>query len=339
MRILFITTGDRFNPSTRLRVYQYLNLFQEEGFETQVVQWPKSRSSRMRILPFIVWRMYESDVIFVQRVVFGRLFLDTFLSTLELFAKPLFFDFDDAIYAIPSSQIEVSDGLVCSPRKPLLDKILPQAKVVLAGNSHLADYAQRRNPNVEVLPTVLDVPLLPTKDHINRKGVVIGWIGTPDNFFYLQTIRPALERLCEKYGSRIILRVISSKRFVLDSAPVENVTWGLDKEIEQVLSLDVGIMPLTTDEWARGKSGFKAIFYQSLGIPAVVTPTEVVQNGRTGFYASTIEEWIDKISLLVDDISLRKAFGLSARNFMERKYSLEHNFRRLLTLLSTTVYR
>ncbi len=77
--------------------------------------------------------------------------------------------------------------------------------------------------------------------------------------------------------------------------------------------MDVGIMPLFDDPWARGKCAMKAIQYMGVGLPAVVSPVganrDVVQDGVSGFHAATEEEWVRALERLLDDGDLRHSHG------------------------------
>jgi len=46
------------------------------------------------------------------------------------------------------------------------------------------------------------------------------------------------------------------------------------------------------------------------GVPCIASPVgmnkKIVEDGMNGFLASSEEEWIEKISLLIDDADLRK---------------------------------
>jgi len=81
------------------------------------------------------------------------------------------------------------------------------------------------------------------------------------------------------------------------------------------------------NEWIKGKTGFKTIQYMSVGIPCVVSSLgsnrEIVKNGVNGFLATSDEEWIEKISLLIEKPVLRKIMGTCARKTVEEKFSLE----------------
>jgi len=65
------------------------------------------------------------------------------------------------------------------------------------------------------------------------------------------------------------------------------LSWSKNREIEDLLQFDIGIMPLSDDVWTRGKGGFKALQYMALGIPAVASPvgvnTEIIDHGGQWF--------------------------------------------------------
>jgi hypothetical protein len=101
--------------------------------------------------------------------------------------------------------------------------------------------------------------------------------------------------------------------------------------------MDLGIMPLPDEPWARGKCGMKAIQYMGIGIPAVVSPVganrEIVQDGVTGFHAATGAEWVEKLDLLLSDSDLRRRLGLAARASVSSHYSAEAQAPRVAEIL------
>jgi len=118
---------------------------------------------------------------------------------------------------------------------------------------------------------------------------------------------------------------------------VENKEWRLENEYEDYKSLDIGVYPLPNDEWAKGKAGFKAIYYMAAGVPCVASPVgmnkEIIQDGVNGFLANSEEEWLEKISLLIENPELRKKIGLAGRKTVEERYSVKVNAPRFLKVL------
>jgi glycosyltransferase involved in cell wall biosynthesis len=108
---------------------------------------------------------------------------------------------------------------------------------------------------------------------------------------------------------------------------VENVSWSLATETKDILSFDVGIMPLRDDAWSRGKCAFKALQMMALGIPVVASPVganrEVIQDGVNGFLADGAEEWAARLSSLAESPKLREEIGQRGRGTAISRYSLK----------------
>ena len=96
-------------------------------------------------------------------------------------------------------------------------------------------------------------------------------------------------------------------------------------------------MPLTDDEWSRGKSGTKLLQYMAAGVPAIVSPvgvnTEIIKDGINGFLADNNENWIKKIITLIENKQLNSDMVKRARNDVEKFYSIQANAPRMLNVI------
>jgi glycosyltransferase involved in cell wall biosynthesis len=96
-------------------------------------------------------------------------------------------------------------------------------------------------------------------------------------------------------------------------------------EIETLQDFDIGIMPLPNNQWTKGKCGFKGLQYMALEIPCIMSPVgvnaEIIMDGENGFLADAAEEWIEKISSLIESESLRQAMGKAGRKTVQKRYS------------------
>jgi glycosyltransferase involved in cell wall biosynthesis len=100
---------------------------------------------------------------------------------------------------------------------------------------------------------------------------------------------------------------------------------------------DVGVYPLTEDEWTKGKCGFKAIQFMACGVPVVASAVgvnrEIITDGVNGFLASSEDEWVEKLTRLADDPTLRRRMGEAGRQTIEERYSLRVNAPRMAATL------
>jgi glycosyltransferase involved in cell wall biosynthesis len=105
--------------------------------------------------------------------------------------------------------------------------------------------------------------------------------------------------------------------------------------------MDIGIMPLPDEPWARGKSGYKLIQYGACGLPVVASPVgvnaEIVVAGETGFTASNGRQWRDALTRLITDAKLRRQMGRAGRMRIEQRYSLEAHSSRFVEVIRRAV--
>jgi glycosyltransferase involved in cell wall biosynthesis len=276
----------------------------------------------------------SADVIFVYReaALLGPAWIEQVLGL----QRPLVFDFDDAIYLADTSQANAWSRRLKSVTK--VETICRVARHVTVGNEFLASYARDRARNVTVIPSTIDTDAYQIQPRARNHVPVIGWTGSVTTVPYLTALGPALRRLRDK--QEFELRVVGAQ-VAIEGLAVRCLPWRAETEPDDLRALDVGLMPLSGDEWARGKCGMKALQYMALGIPPVVSPvgvnTTIVHDGVNGFYARAEEEWIDRIALLLADEALRQSLGQQARRTVEESYSARAHAPRLARILTEAV--
>ena len=265
------------------------------------------------------------DIVFVYRealmtghTLFERLFRRT--------DARMIFDFDDAIWLPTVSSGNRTLAWLKNPAKT--DELLHMADMIFAGNRYLAEYASQFSDCVRIVPTTVDTDVFrPEARRPCGDGVVeIGWTGSPTTIEHFVYLVPTLVRLREKYGDRVRFKVIGDEAFRDDRLGLRGIPWRRETELDDLSTMDIGIMPLPDSPWTRGKCGFKGLTYMSLGIPAVMSPvgvnTEIVDDGMNGFLADSNDEWIDTLSRLIEQPELRAAVGIRGRATVVARYSV-----------------
>jgi glycosyltransferase involved in cell wall biosynthesis len=89
--------------------------------------------------------------------------------------------------------------------------------------------------------------------------------------------------------------------------------------------MDIGLLPLDDGPWERGKCALKALLYQAVGIPAVVSNVGVnglaVRDGITGLVVASDAEWHQGIIQLAQDSQLRRFMGANGRQHVVEHYA------------------
>lgn len=276
------------------------------------------------------------DVIFIHREVapIGPPIFEFILA--KVFRKKIVYDFDDAIWLPNYSEANTNYHKYKNYKK--VDEIMQWATVVSAGNDYLADYAKRYNPNVIVNPTTIDTenyhnPLLYKVQRTDK--LVIGWTGTHTTCKYLEFLVPVLDRLKEEFDFEFC--VISNQAPDFEIPNINFIKWDKSTEIQDLMRFDIGVMPLYNDKWAKGKCGFKALQYLSLGIPAIVSPigvnVNIVDEGKNGFLCETSDDWYNALYYFISNVGHRDEMKKAAIQKVENEFSVKSNQSNFLSLI------
>jgi glycosyltransferase involved in cell wall biosynthesis len=253
---------------------------------------------------------------------------------IERVTAPVIFDFDDAIF---HQYDQHSSQVVRSLLSNKLAPLLARASVAFCGNAYLADYVKPFGCRAEVVPTTVDVDRYVPRGPSSRPDApVVGWIGSPSTWRYCASVTPLLKELVE--AGKIKVLVIGAERATYGQSPFEYRDWVEDREISDIQDMDIGIMPLPDEPWARGKCGYKLIQYMACGLPVVASPVgvnaQIVEHAKSGFLANSLLEWRDAIHALVGDQSLRQRLGMAGRASIKANYSAQVHGPRIANLIT-----
>ncbi|MBN1912817.1 MAG: glycosyltransferase family 4 protein [Candidatus Omnitrophica bacterium] len=345
MNILFWVPYSSEGPSNRYRVEQYLPYLEKEGyaynlrsfwsrdaykilykkgyFLKKFFYFIKGTFDRLTDLFFI----FKYDMVFIHREAYpiGGIFFE---KILVLLGKPYVFDFDDAIFAPSVSRQNSFIERFKDTRK--IGAIIKGSRYVIAGNRYLADYSLRYNINTRIIPTAIDTDrYFPPAAKKTKAIVTIGWIGSGTTLEFLDDLKNVFLKISREFGNSVEFKIVGGLFAMPGVLNLSSKEWSQKEELDDLNSFDIGIMPMPENEWTKGKCGFKAILYMSVGIPCICSAVgvnkEIISEGVNGYLASTEKEWLEKLSLLVKDAALRQRLAGQARKTIEEKYSLKIN--------------
>jgi len=249
--------------------------------------------------------------------------------------KKLIYDFDGAIWVPQVSEMNKLYGFLKNPAKTA--SITQWAYKVSCGNEFLCNYARQYNKNVVYNPTCVDTEKhhnIPSQHEVEK--ITIGWTGSFSTLQYLKLIEPVLQKLQVLYNFNF--KVICNQQPALNIKNLQYVEWTAENEVTELAGCQIGLMPLTQDEWSEGKCGFKLIQYLALEIPAVASPVgvnkKIIEEGVNGFLCETEDEWYAAIEKLLQNAALRKQLGAAGRKKVIEQYSLLSNSHNFLQLFS-----
>jgi glycosyltransferase involved in cell wall biosynthesis len=344
------------SPSQRFRFEQYFSILEENGFKFSVQSFLNSNNWQLFFKPGnwigktcalvagygkriqALFRAPFVDFIFIHREVapIGPPFFEWILA--KVLQKKIIYDFDDAIWLTDRVQESLFRRALKSRGK--VKFICKWSYKVSCGNEYLCSYARMYTKRVVYNPTTVDTehrhnPAIYKTPFPDTKEIVIGWTGSHSTLKYLSGIERVLQKIETKFPSVKVL-VIADQKPDLKLNSLRYLQWTEKTEIEDLLRITIGIMPLPDDEWSKGKCGFKAIQYMSLKIPSIASAvgvnSKIIDHGATGFLCITWEEWEDAITRLVQDPILGKQMGERGRKKIVDYYSVSSNSSNFLSL-------
>ena len=304
MKILFLTCGDVDDPSSRVRVHQFLPFLAQECERVVAISLGGRGQFERRVRRVLaLLASIRFDTVVVQKAVLPRL-----TAIMSKLSKRLIYDIDDGVFV----------------SYPELNNLLPLYDVIVTGNRSLEEHVSRFNARSVTISSVVDEtrfnPNQPHKTYNNGDPLVIGWLGHGWNLPYLHPLKNCFIELANDVKTPFVLKVVSNDFLDWRASWLINKPWRLEEEVADVASFDIGIMPLTGDRWSELKCGYKALVYMAMGKPVVVTPvgvnSRVVQHGINGYHAETPSDWVNNLSALLQDAPLRLRLGEAGRQFV-----------------------
>jgi len=327
-------TGGSNEPSARFRVRQYIQGLAKHNIQVTEhypfigksgCYWYHKFPSPMQFLPQLgtaglrltsrisaISASHKSDITWIQRE-----FLTAIVTTEGLTKSPRLFDVDDAIWL----RLKLTSGFA--------KRIVRKMDGLICGNDWIANYFSDCKVPTWVIPTAVDtVRWAPTLSK-PRDTFYLGWIGTSGNYQYLYSIEKALFTFFTKYPSAKLLIVSDRKpKFTyLSLKNIHFISWSKNGEVQAVQQMDVGLMPLKDTDWEKGKCSFKMLLYMATGIPVIVSPfgmnQEILNIDNIGFGPTSHSEWVDTLTVLYKNETMRKQMGLAGRKVVKHYYSLD----------------
>ncbi|MEW5773104.1 MAG: glycosyltransferase family 4 protein [Thermodesulfobacteriota bacterium] len=316
--LLYLAAAGQNLPSVRFRVLPFVAEAQARGLRAEWRTVPKTAAGRAGF----ALTLPRARAIVLQK----RLLTAPELAMLRRRADLVAFDFDDALWTChPNVTDQAQRDRVASRAAGGLERTAARVDLVVAGNAYLAGRMKALARRVEILPTPIDARIyLPPARRAESGRITVGWMGTSCNLFFLPEVFEALRRISDL----VRVFVVSDEPCVFPHGlPATFMSWSPAAEVEHLQAMDVGLMPLTDDEYTRGKCGFKLLQYMACGTVPVASDVgfnrEIVRHGVNGFLVRGAAETVDCVERLARDPALRRDMAEAARRTVEEKFSLE----------------
>lgn len=201
--------------------------------------------------------------------------------------------------------------------------------------AELSKNAERDSDDFVVIPNSIDFNLFkPFEKKLNTGNKIrIGWVASDSHILEGLLFRGIIERTLSRHPNVqfVVLGNMSEVRHNCRHFPIE---WHqfVDLNVYPLklasLELDIAICPLEDCNFNHSKSALKWSEMSAFSIPCVCSDVKAyscVKDGEDGLLAKTVEDFVDKLSYLIDSPARRKEIGHFAfeRNFEE--FNLDKN--------------
>jgi glycosyltransferase involved in cell wall biosynthesis len=212
--------------------------------------------------------------------------------------------------------IQIADGITCST--PRLATVIRQYVEV----------------PVKVVPNLIDLHWWRYVQRTAKRGLpepVIGWAGgrRPDRD--AEPMAVAWERIAKRHPeARFVVAgwqpAIYSR--IPDRQLVRSPWLPVLEYPKNYLGVDIGCCPLSEEPFNRAKSPIKSFEWAASGAAVVASPTvygQVIDHGKTGYLASTSDDWEWAIERLLSDRKRRRKMARRLLEVVERDWSLDRH--------------
>jgi L-malate glycosyltransferase len=338
-------------PGQRLKYEQYFNIFENNGYEITVSSFMSESFQKIvykkgkylqkifgtingyvrRIFDLFRLKNYDVVYVFLSVTPFAPPLFEKLTRRL---AKKMIYDIDDLVFLNPRSSSNPLIHYLRSSKNHI--SLMKSADHVITCTPFLDEFVRKYNHNTTDISSTVDTDrYVPSNTYSNDGKLTLGWSGSLSTSKYFYLLKEVLKKLKQKYDFSIL--VIGDAKVEIDGLDITAVDWNEKTEIENLKKIDIGLYPLPDEQWVYGKSGLKAIQYMALGIPTVATAIgtnfRVIDDRICGYLVKNEEEWVDRLSLLLQNPGLRKEIGIAARLKVETHFSIKANASKYLNVL------
>ena len=327
------------------------DLLRAKGYESDVYwvityeQYKQFMSKRHGLLLFQIktlwkrvrqcWITRDAALIIVRRELlmyndYGNLFLEKWMRCMH---KSLIIDFDDDIAAAKHegqkrrtlfSRLMLESHTKFTSSLAYYDACIYGTKYLYQQFSPRAISATRHL----ILPTCVRDYAKPLKQYKGDNVIRIGWVGSSYNLRNIEAVFSQLETLYERTAFEFIL-ICDKVTTIHTTFPLRFIKWSEAAEVENLLQIDIGLMPLFRNDTARGKAAFKLIQYMSLGIvsvaSAVTINTDIIEDGANGYLVEDETKWVEVLDMVIRSRSQFAQIGEAAYSRISNTYTFDAN--------------
>lgn len=266
--------------------------------------------------------------------------------------KPICFEIDDYMFNVPSWNMAAGSFNPGGQLFMLGLKQIEKSNCIITSTNYLKKLYSEFSKNIFVAENCIDFEWWGKLENKNKKNkkIKIGWAGANAHKGDLEMIRPVIDRIVAKYGDKVEFEIFgpgSTMPLKEGETDIKGVKINtgfvkLSKYPDKLKSLgfDIGLAPLRDNYFNRAKSANRYLEFSMLGIPTVASNiggqfNEVIKHGENGYLCSSVDEWVEAISKLIDDKEHRIKMGKLAFETVDRYFNADTYAKKYMDMIDT----
>jgi len=169
----------------------------------------------------------------------------------------------------------------------------------------------------------------------DRASLLISSTAAPPLLSHRLLLRGVFQRM--SLERKVEVTLIGAPAGTLTDVGARVRPWREATEVEDLNTVDVGIVPVPDRPFERGKCGFKVVQYMACGRAVIASPVganrQIIEHGVNGLLADGEREWEEALRLLCARPDLRRSLGEAGRRTVVSRYSTAVVLPRLVKVL------
>lgn len=266
---------------------------------------------------------------------------------LKQMGKKIVFDNDDtykidkshAFYGLDEKGFKENTKFV----NTLINNFIKNADLVTCSTEYLAKEYRELNPNVKVLPNLVNPDDWSKPKRNKGDKVRIGVVGSVAYYHDFQIVEDVLTKLDNDPRVQLVLFGLHDKEKRKTNKKVNKVHkreyafWDTLKNIEQApwcdmidyfdtlndLELDIMMIPRKDNYFNKCKSNIKFLEASMCEIPVITNYFKDSPYEKDGDYVVWAKDWLKDLERLITDKKLRRDIGKKAKQYVLKAYNID----------------
>lgn len=255
------------------------------------------------------------------------------IEVIQETGKKVVFEVDDYLHGVESRGGEDAGRIhgYDSRSLYLFERCMEMCDALIASTEYIAKKYRKFNPNVYVCRNGIDLNRYKLT-RPKRKTINIGWSGATGHLKAMapwmnvvHTVLVQREDTCfvsigQNYADAIGKEVGKDRAISIPFTAIEQYP-------SAMTMFDIALAPGAGGSWYRGKSDLRWLEASALGIPLIARPSVYpeIEDGVTGFYATTPQQMAVPLIELLNDAELRDRVGEAAKAYVTQQRTIQHS--------------